>query len=456
MKWREMSKLLRRAWECRAKAHDGSYYRGHIKEALSKKGEYRKAVSRYGSPLYVLDEAKLRAEADRFRRTFQKYIPNAVFFYAFKSNDLPYLIKVLKGEGFNADVGSLFELKLALKLGFKKIIFTSPGKSEEELKLAMKHDVIINIDNYDELKNIERLAKRRVWVSIRINSDDKLMQRWSKFGLELFKLRETIYGIQNKNIKVVGLHFHCSWNDTPERYCKNIRLIGDYLKKNFTKDFLLNLQFLDIGGGIYPRHQATLSKFSYQNDIVQMVRDFGGNLKFDERSFAIEDVSKLDTFGKEISKSLRKYIFNFNHKIKIYFEPGRYLNTNSTAILTRVIADKEKSVIVDGGINLIGGMDFAEYLFAPIVNLSNPSFKLKRKIIYGPLCTPNDLWGYSYFGKSISNGDTLLVLQQGSYNFSRAWRFLKETAPYVVIKKGKVILAKEREKFEERYSGCKF
>ena len=464
MKWEEASEIIKKAWEEEIETDDGGYYKEHIKKALDKKNIFLESIKRYGTPQYILDEDQLEKDALFFKKTFRKHIPNSEFFYAFKSNDLPLLIKSLKALGYKADVGSLFELKLALKLGFKKIIFTSPGKSIEELKLAIENrdKVIINIDNEDELEYIIKLIEKdklkdKVKICIRINSDEELMQRWSKFGIKLRSLKDVISKVKNKNLKLVGIHFHCSWNDTPERHCKNIQLIGTYLKNNFSKEFLSKLEFFDLGGGIYPKDQATLLRFSYKSDLTEMIKDYSDKkAKFDPHKFYIDEVDPLHKFAKDISICLQKYIFIFNKKIKIYFEPGRYLNTNSTIILLKVIAEKENSVISDGGINLTGGFEFSEYLFAPIVNLSNPAFRLNKKIIYGPLCTPNDLWGYSFFGKDIKKNDILAILNQGSYNFSRAWRFLKGTAPYIIIKKNKLILAKEKEKFENRYAECKF
>ncbi len=88
--------------------------------------------------------------------------------------------------------------------------------------------------------------------------------------------------------------------------------------------------------------------------------------------------------------------------LKIFFEPGRFIAIHSTSILLKVISIKDNEcVITNGGINLVGDYRFAEYSFAPIINLSNPSYKLKKKIIYGPLCDPSDLCGYSYFGEDI-------------------------------------------------------
>lgn len=456
MKWQEASEIIKEGWEEEIERDDGSYYGPIIKKVLDKKELFLQSAHKFGTPQYILDEDVLKEKALGFMKTFGKYIPNSEFFYAFKSNDLPYLAKFLENLGYNADVAGLFELELALKLGFEKIIFTGPGKSVEELKLAIdnKDKLIINVDNKDELDRVIGLVKdSKVRVSIRINPDSSVMKNWSKLGVELKDLKETITKARNSDkVSLVGLHFHSSWNDTAERYCKNIKLIGEFLK-----DDLAEFEFLDIGGGIYPEDQATLTKFSHRYVLKEVISEINDEkIDFDVSGFSIDDVDPLERFGKEISSSLKKYIFPFNKDIKIYFEPGRYVSNNSTHILLKVIAEKNNNVIVDGGMNLIGGLDFYNYIFSPIVNLSNPSLSLKKKIIYGSLCKANDLWGYSFFGKDCVKDDLLIVLMQGSYTFSRAWRFIKENAPYVVISDGKLKLVKEKERFEDRYSGCKF
>lgn len=466
MSWQEIAPIIKNVWEENAETDKGSCYKGSIKQALKRKKLFLKSAEKFGTPQYILDEAVLKEKALSFKKTFEKYIPCSEFFYAIKSNDLPYIAKRLKSLGYNADVAGLFELKLALRLGFRKIIFTGPGKRAEELKLAIKNKgkVIINIDNTDELDDIIGLLKKdksktKLRVSIRINPDSAVMKAWSKFGVDLKDLKKTMKKAKsNEKIRLAGLHFHSSWNETPKRYCKNIKLIGDYLKNNFNKKDLADLEFLDLGGGIFPESQATLNKFSHKSMLAEIIEDLTGKkIPFDKTGFIMDNADSLEKFGKSISKQLKKYIFNLNKSLKIYFEPGRYVSNNSTHILLKVIAEKNSNVIADGGMNLIGGLDFSEYLFAPVINLSNPSFKLKKKIIYGSLCKADDLWGYSFFGKNCKKNDILAVLMQGSYTFSRAWRLIKENAPYVVInEKNRLILAKEKERFEERYSGCKF
>ncbi|MBW2989392.1 alanine racemase [Candidatus Woesearchaeota archaeon] len=456
MIWDESKDIIRKAWEDDIETDDGSYYRGLIEKAIGKKELFLRSAKEFGTPQYILEEDVLKEKALSFIKTFRKHIPNSEFFYALKSNDLPYLAKKVTSLGYNADVAGLFELKLALKLGFEKIIFTGPGKSDEELALAIRNSekVMINADNEDELDRIISMAgSSRISVSIRVNPDRDIMKNWSKFGVPLGSLKEAIKKAkESKSICLKGLHFHSSWNDSPERYCRSIKAIGEFLKEN-----LNGLEFLDIGGGICPESQATLAKFTHRYVLEEVVHETEGKkIGFDWQRFFIDDVDPLEKFGKEISESLKKYIFPFNKDIRLYLEPGRYISNNSTHILLKVIAEKGSNVIADGGMNLIGGLDFSKHLFSPIVNLSRPSPELSRKIIYGSLCKADDLWGYSYFGKGCCKGDILIVMMQGSYTFSRAWRLIKENAPYVAISNNKLVLAKEKEKFEDRYSGCLF
>ena len=61
----------------------------------------------------------------------------------------------------HAEVSSFFELKLALKLKAKKIIFNGPGKTKKELNLAISNSdkVLINVDSLGELKEIIKISK---------------------------------------------------------------------------------------------------------------------------------------------------------------------------------------------------------------------------------------------------------------------------------------------------------
>lgn len=427
------------------------------------------SVRKFGTPQYFLDQDRLKERAVFFSHTMRHYIPNSEFHYAFKCNDLPFQIKSLKEEGFQADVAGIFELQLALKLGFEHILFSGPGKSVEELKCALKERkrVIVNIDNFDEIHRLKTLAgekksNRPLVVGFRLNTETSTDGAWSKFGFELEELKEAVRLVrQCPNLLWAGLHFHCSWNKTPKKYLENIKKIGTYLKENFPLEELRNLRFFDIGGGFYPEDQGIINKGEDKGILLDTLGTrLGSKLKiyeemnFDPYAFSVTPVQPLEHFGREIAAALSEHIFTLNPGIMIYFEPGRFITTHATSILLTVTAIKKNCIIVDGGIHMLGDYKFAEYSFAPAVNITRPSLQMKRNLIYGSLCDPADLWGYSYYGEDLEKGDTLAVLNQGAYTFCTAWRFIKPIPLYIAMSGNKLTIARKAEQFKNRYAGC--
>ena len=95
-----------------------SVYNEYIREV--KKDVLLKSANEFGTPQYILDREMLRRRCRFFIETFRKHIPRVEAFYAFKCNDMPYLVKTVLEEGFNADVAGIYELQLALKILMKK------------------------------------------------------------------------------------------------------------------------------------------------------------------------------------------------------------------------------------------------------------------------------------------------------------------------------------------------
>ncbi|MFH1143386.1 MAG: hypothetical protein V1774_02440, partial [Candidatus Eisenbacteria bacterium] len=63
--------------------------------------------------------------------------------------------------------------------------------------------------------------------------------------------------------------------------------------------------------------------------------------------------------------------------------------------------------------------------YFPVINLSRPGLNEHECLVAGSLCTPHDLWGYSYFGDGIEVGDILLIPNQGAYTYSLRQEFIK-------------------------------
>lgn len=437
-----------------------------------KRDAFLESVSRFGTPHYLLDLEVLAARARFFSTTMRRHIPGGESFYAFKCNDLPLQVATLKEAGFGADVAGLFELMLALKLGFETILFSSPGKTDEELNLAIRKrkQVIINLDNMDELVRLlglvgGRRLRTRLRVGLRINSEISAGSGvlWSKFGFSLDELKQAIGMIQSSpSLTWSGIHFHASWNKNPSKYVRNIQKISMFLQENFHPQELAKLDFFDIGGGYYPENQGILHQGEDKGLILDILgtrvedkEDLFQTLHHTPHAYAITPVEPLEQFSRSIGEAIDKDVRPLNPHIRIFFEPGRFIAFPATSIILTVLACKGDCVIVDGGIHMLGDYKFSEYAYGLIINLSRPSTQLQKRTIYGPLCDPHDLWGYSHYGDHLQKGDHLAVLQQGAYTYSTAWRFIKPIPPYIAFDAaGRFHLAHRRESFRERYGGC--
>ena len=90
------------------------------------------------TPFYLYSSSQIRDNFSNFVKSFKNINPLVCF--SVKSNSNPFILKFLKKLGSGADVVSQGELLKTLKAGIKpsKIVFSGVGKSEEELRLAIK------------------------------------------------------------------------------------------------------------------------------------------------------------------------------------------------------------------------------------------------------------------------------------------------------------------------------
>ena len=122
------------------------------------------------------------------KKAFREVLPSVAFYYAVKSNNHPDVARILLEEGFGLDVSSGLELETALSLGARDIVFSGPGKTPGELKLAASHGsrVVILLDSFGELDRLEGIASRlktSVRCGVRLNTNPNGL--WRKFGIPL-------------------------------------------------------------------------------------------------------------------------------------------------------------------------------------------------------------------------------------------------------------------------------
>ena len=104
-------------------------------------------VKRYKTPFYCYSLSQLKKNFYNFKSEFKTIKP--IICFSVKSNANLNILKELKKLGSGADVVSIGELLKAIKVGIKpnKIVFSGIGRTEEEIKTAIKKKVLlINIE----------------------------------------------------------------------------------------------------------------------------------------------------------------------------------------------------------------------------------------------------------------------------------------------------------------------
>jgi len=383
-------------------------------------------VKKYETPFYCYSLSQLKNNFYSFSSTFRAVKPLVCF--SIKSNANITLLKELKKIGSGADVVSAGELLKATKAGInvKKIVFSGVGKTENEIKLAIKKRVLlINMESENEANLINKISKkmsRTTSVGIRLNPNitgkthKKISTggRHNKFGLGYNDCINLCKKISNlRNLKLDGLSVHIGSQITNIKPFKEVLVM---LNKIIVKT-KINFRFIDLGGGI---------GISYSNK-----------------------EKKLDL--KQYAKLVNKFVKN--NKTQIIFEPGRFIVGNTSVLISKVIYIKKSSnknfIILDAGMN-----DLMRPALYDARHKIIPLKKNNKKIIgniefVGPICESSDKFLSQKDFSKIKEGDYVAITDVGAYGMSLTSNY--NTRPIIaeiLVSGSKHKLIKKRQSLE--------
>ncbi|MBS1675360.1 MAG: diaminopimelate decarboxylase [Actinobacteria bacterium] len=183
--------------------------------------------ARFGTPLYVLDEAEVRAHAARIRSAFTAaaaaHGTKARIYYAGKAFLSTEVVRWVTEEGLRVDVCSRGELEIALAAGVKpsRIGFHGNNKTVAELERAVEVGVgTIILDSAIEIERLGAIAERlgavqrvllRVNSGVHAETHDFLATAHEdqKFGTALEAAPALVERIREiRSLKLRGLHCH--------------------------------------------------------------------------------------------------------------------------------------------------------------------------------------------------------------------------------------------------------
>ncbi|HEX3028713.1 MAG TPA: diaminopimelate decarboxylase [Clostridia bacterium] len=395
----------------------------------------------YGTPTYVYDSEKILSQY----RLLKDSLPEEIgIFYSMKANPLLGICRLFKNQGCGIEVASSGELYTALAAGFppERIIFTSPGKTYDELEYAIETGTYsINIESLDEALIINHIAaekSRKADVSIRVNPDFdvsgsniKMSGVPTQFGIDQIQV-ENALGILKTltNINVIGIHIYTGTqalnaNNIILSMEQTIKLALELSEKNS-----FELKFLDLGGG------------------------FGVPYFKDDSCLDTEVLSKgfaemWDKYSERLSKT------------KVVVESGRFLMAEAGTYLIKVLYKKackgKKYIVCDGGSNQHASSAFlGRYIRNNFpMHVLNKTGNPAEVDVVGPLCTPTDIIGQRVMLPETVPGDILAIDKSGAYGITQSpGLFLSHPlAEEVLYSEGATYVLRERGRKEDFLRG---
>ena len=385
-----------------------------------------KLAKRYKTPFYCYSLAQLKNNYHTFSNAFKTVKP--IICFSVKSNSNLSLLKELKKIGSGADVVSVGELLKATKAGIspKKIVFSGIGKTEEEIRVAIKKGVLlINVESESEVNLINRLSKkisRKISIGLRLNPNvtGKTHQKIStggkdeKFGLaynDFIKLSKKIKKMKNLNLQGISVHIG-SQITSINPFKKVLSIINKIMNK-----IKINFKFIDLGGGM---------GISYSKKEKQI---------------------NLRQYAKLVNK------FTKNKDSKIIFEPGRFIIGSAGFLITKIIYIKKSSnkyfVILDAGMNNLmrPALYDAHHQIIP-VKKTNKLFRGKLEFV-GPVCESSDKFSTQKIFSQIKEGDYLGLADVGAYGMSLSSNYnTRPTIAEIMVSGSKHKIIRKRQSLE--------
>ena len=387
--------------------------------------ELENAASNFGTPIYVYDLSIIESQNKKLQNAF-KNLDNYKIHFAAKSLSNISILKFINNLGIGLDAVSIEEVKIGIKCGFNKneILYTPNGVSFSEIKEAKSLGVKINLDSLESIKDFSEHYPKHS-ISVRINpgiyagGNEKISvgHSNSKFGIPEEFIEDLIKMDKVNKIKVTGLHIHTGSDITKNnQFEKGIKKIFSIATK------FKNIESIDLGGGI---------KIPY---------------------FLGDTETNLNDYASAVQHEHKKFKNNTGKDLKIIFEPGKFLVSDSGYFITKVNYIKKSKnnnfVQVNSGFNhFIRPTLYNSY--HEVINLSNPNDQKEEYTVVGYICEKDTLAEKRKISK-ISKGDFLCFKNAGAYGYNMSSNYNSRLRPLeLCIHENSIKKIREKENLED-------
>jgi len=369
------------------------------------KEQIEKIIQKYPTPFHLYDEKAIRENARAFKKAFS-WNEGFKEFFAVKAAPNPYLMKLLRAEGFGADCSSLAELMMAEKTGIigEEIMFSSNDTPADDFLLAKKLQAIINLDDISHIDYLEKNAGLPSLICFRYNPGPLKKgnviighPEEAKYGFTRDQLFEGYRICRDKGIKRFGIHTMVASNELDAQYFVETAEILFELIVQISHALNIRFEFINIGGGI---------GIPYRPE---------------------QDRIDLAVMNRGIREKYEKIIAaNGLAPIKLFTECGRYITGPYGYLVSRVLHIKDtykKFAGLDACMaNLMRPALYGAYHHITIVGKENEP----RDFMYdvtGSLCENNDKFAIDRGLPRLEPGDIVVIHDAGAHGFAMGFNY---------------------------------
>ncbi|HLW58911.1 MAG TPA: diaminopimelate decarboxylase [bacterium] len=403
----------------------------------------RRLARDFGTPLYVMDEGRLRANCRAYTAALRESYPHSQAIFASKALCCMATCRLAYDEGLWVDAVSVGEIHTALRAGIPAgaLLLHGSNKTPDELRVALQAGVgRIVVDNLYDLELLETLTSEmhqpvdvllRLTPGIEPHTHKAIITGGvdSKFGLGIVDgtAREAMRrALEIPGVRVRGIHCHIGSQimelDPFKTAAESMMEFAIWM----ARDVRVPVEELDLGGGLGIRYLPT--------DTPPPIRDY---------------VSALAAIVKERAQAAGIPL------PRLMLEPGRSIVGDAGATLYTVgavkpVAGVRTYVSVDGGMyeNPRQALYQARYEAALAERLTEP--RNQTVTIAGRCCESGDVLIWEAKLPPPRSGDLLAIFGTGAYNYAMASNYNRYPRPPIVfVHDGRTRVVVERETVED-------
>lgn len=404
------------------------------------KEKLEQITEKHPTPFHIYDEKGMLDYAKKFTDAFS-WNEGFKEYYAIKAAPNPFLMKLLRKQGFGIDCSSMAELLLAEKLGMRgeEIMFTSNDTPAYEFQKAKELGAIINLDDIKHIEYLEKHAGLPELVSFRYNPGTLKggniiigNPEDSKYGFTREQLFEGYKILKEKGVKRFGIHTMVASNELDADYfIETAEIIFDVIV-DIAKELDIRFEFANLGGGI---------GIPYKSEHKPV---------------------DLDRVSEGIKALYEKLIVgNGLDPLKIFFESGRAITGPFGFLVSRVLHIKEtykKYAGLDSCMaNLMRPALYGAYHHVTVMGKEgNPHKHLYD--VTGSLCENNDKFAINRLLPEIEPEDLVVIHDTGAHGHSMGFNYNGKlrSAELLLRENGDVVEIRRAETMDDLFATLDF